>query len=94
MGKAGIAAGPVAHPDEIPTDPHVLARNMITELERTDDSDVPVYIPGNPVKMSKVADGPDTRIPWVGEHTDSVLREELGIDSGRLAELRAEGVIN
>ncbi|HPB46762.1 MAG TPA: CoA transferase, partial [Microthrixaceae bacterium] len=70
------------------------ARNMITELERTDDSDVPVYIPGNPVKMSKVADGPDTRIPWVGEHTDSVLREELGIDSGRLAELRAEGVIN
>ena len=94
MGKAGIAAGPVAHPDEIPTDPHVVARNMVTQLERTDDSDVPVYIPGNPVKMSKMADGPDTRIPWVGEHTDAVLRDELGIDHERLAELRAEGVIN
>ena len=30
-------------------------------------------MPGNPVKLSKVAEGPETRVPWVGEHTDEVL---------------------
>ena len=34
-------------------------------------------MPGNPVKMSKVAEGPETRVPWLGEHTDEVLRAEL-----------------
>ena len=45
------------------------------------------------VKMSKVADGPDVRVPWVGEHTDEVLRADLGLDDGELARLRDEGVI-
>ena len=52
-----------------------------------------MLIPGNPVKMSKVAEGPETRVPWVGEHTDDVLRAELGLDDTRLASLRAAGVI-
>ena len=44
-------------------------------------------------KLSDMAEGPETRIPWVGEHTDDVLRAELGLDAHRLAALRAEGVI-
>jgi crotonobetainyl-CoA:carnitine CoA-transferase CaiB-like acyl-CoA transferase len=40
-----------------------------------------------------MADGPDTRVPWVGEHTDEVLRKELAIGDAELAELRAAGVI-
>ena len=50
-------------------DPHLTARNMIVEMERTDGVEQPVLIPGNPVKLSAVAEGPETRIPWVGEHT-------------------------
>jgi crotonobetainyl-CoA:carnitine CoA-transferase CaiB-like acyl-CoA transferase len=45
------------------------------------------------VKLSEVAEGPETRIPWVGEHTDEVLRGELGLDESHLAALRAEGTI-
>jgi formyl-CoA transferase len=70
---------------------------MLVELERTDaqPGEVldPVLIPGNPVKMSKVADGPDTRVPWVGEHTEAVLRADLGLDDQDLARLRDAGVI-
>ena len=50
-------------------------------------------MPGNPVKMSKVAEGPETRVPWLGEHTDEVLAAELGLSEDDLAKLRAEGVI-
>ena len=43
--------------------------------------------------MSKVAEGPETRVPWLGEHTDEVLSTELGLGDDDLAKLRAEGVI-
>ena len=74
-------------------DEHVAARHMLVEVPRTDGVDEPVLVPGNPVKLTNVAEGPETRMPWLGEHTDSVLREELGLDEATLAALRADGVI-
>jgi crotonobetainyl-CoA:carnitine CoA-transferase CaiB-like acyl-CoA transferase len=45
------------------------------------------------VKLSKVAEGPETRVPWVGEHTRAVLHAELGLDDRELDELVGQGVI-
>ena len=66
---------------------------MLVEMPRTDGVETPILVPGNPVKMSKVMEGPETRVPWVGEHTSDVLAAELGLDADRLAELRERGVI-
>jgi crotonobetainyl-CoA:carnitine CoA-transferase CaiB-like acyl-CoA transferase len=66
---------------------------MLVEMPRSDGVEDPVLIPGNPVKLSKMAEGPETRVPWVGEHTAEVLGAELGLDAARIAELRADGVI-
>jgi formyl-CoA transferase len=66
---------------------------MLVELERTDVNSDPVLIPGNPVKMSNVTDGPDVAPPCVGEHTDEVLRADLGLDDRDLEKLRDAGVI-
>ena len=93
LGGAGIPAGPCYTPGEIIHDDHVERRNMMVEMPRVDGVDEPVLIPGNPVKMSAVAEGPETRVPWVGEHTDEVLRTELGLDEAELSSLRADGVI-
>ena len=93
LSEAGIASGPCHTAPELIADPHVAARDMLVEMPRTDGVDEPVLIPGNPVKLSAVARGPETRVPWVGEHTDEVLRAELGLDDQRLTDLRAEGVI-
>jgi len=93
LGTAGIPAGPCHTPEEVVHDDHVARRNMLVEMPRSDGIDEPVLVPGNPVKLSAVAEGPETRVPWVGEHTDEVLRAELGLDGARLAELRAQGVI-
>jgi formyl-CoA transferase len=93
MSAAGIAAGPCFRDDEVVADPHVAARNMLVELPRSDGVAEPVLIPGNPVKMTQVAEGPETRVPWLGEHTDAVLTTELGLTQDELTALRADGVI-
>jgi crotonobetainyl-CoA:carnitine CoA-transferase CaiB-like acyl-CoA transferase len=43
--------------------------------------------------MSKVAEGPETRVPWLGEHTDDVLRAELALSDDELQSLRDDGAI-
>jgi crotonobetainyl-CoA:carnitine CoA-transferase CaiB-like acyl-CoA transferase len=93
LSDVGIAAGPVHTSPEIIADEHVAKRHMIVEMERTDGVADPVLIPGNPVKLSAVAEGPETRIPWVGEHTIEVLRAELGLSGVELDQLRGDGVI-
>ena len=98
LTAVGIAAGPSNSAPDMIADPHVAIRNMLVEMPRTDTASdgnplEPVLIPGNPVKLSKMAEGPETRVPWVGEHTETVLREELGLSDGDLDELRAGGVI-
>ena len=93
LSDAGIAASPCQIAAEVLVDPHLLQRNMLVEMERTDGVEPPVLIPGNPVKLSSVAEGPETRMPWLGEHTRDVLRDELGLDDDELDRLGAEGAI-
>ena len=92
LSGEGIAAGESNSSREIVEDQHVAVRNMLVEIPRDDGGD-PVLVPGNPVKMSRTQEGPETRMPWLGEHTDAVLADELGLTSDRLAELRAAGVL-
>ncbi len=93
LAAIGVAAGPCYRDDEVVADEHVAARDMLVAVPRTDGVDQPVLVPGNPVKLSDVAQGPETRVPWLGEHTASVLAAELGYDDERLAALREAGVI-
>ena len=48
----------------------------------------------DPIKMSKVAEGPEIRVPWVGEHTNQVLTEELALSVTELEDLRKMGIIS
>jgi len=93
MATAGVVTGPALTSSELIADPHLEARDMIVEMDRPDDSGPPVLVPGNPIKLSKVARGPETRVPWLGEDTDRVLAEELGTTESELARLRESGVI-
>jgi len=92
LAEAGVAAGPVNTAADVLRDPHVQAHHMIVSMDRTDGVEEPVLAVGNPIKMSGVAEHEDTRIPWVGEHTDEVLRE-TGLDDDEIGKLRADGAI-
>jgi crotonobetainyl-CoA:carnitine CoA-transferase CaiB-like acyl-CoA transferase len=92
LAEAGIAAGPCLTAAQVIDDPHVDARHMLVQVDRPDGGE-PFVVPGNPVKMSALAEGPETRVPWLGEHTDQVLVDELGMSTDDIATLRADGVI-
>jgi crotonobetainyl-CoA:carnitine CoA-transferase CaiB-like acyl-CoA transferase len=93
LAAIGVAAGPCYADEEVVVDPHLAQRDMLVEVPRTDGVDQPVLVPGNPVKLSAAAQGPETRVPWLGEHTAEVLAAELGYDEARIAALRESGAI-
>lgn len=93
LAAAGIAAGPCLRDDEVAADPHLAARQMLVPIQRPDQLDRPVLVPGSPVRMSAVPPGPDSPVPWLGEHTDEVLQKELGLSPDELGSLRKQLVI-
>lgn len=93
LSAAGVAAGPCFTAEQVIADPHLAARDMIVETLPGPVDGEPVLVPGNPVKMSRLVEGPETRVPWLGEHTDQVLADELGLDASAIAGLRERGVV-
>jgi formyl-CoA transferase len=90
--EQGVPAGPSNDGADLRADPHVRLRDMLIEVPRP-DAEGELLVVGNPVKLSRVAEGPIARFPRLGEHTDEVLRGMLGLGAAELAELRAQGVI-
>jgi crotonobetainyl-CoA:carnitine CoA-transferase CaiB-like acyl-CoA transferase len=95
LNEAGIAAGPSNTAADLRADPHVAARDMLIEVARADrpETQKPMLIHGNPIKLSGMAEGPVARFPGVGQHTDEVLGEELGLGADELARLRRDELI-
>ena len=90
--EAGIPAGPSNLAEDLVGDPHVRERDMLLSVPRP-DAERPMLLVGNPVKLSDVAEGPETPVPLVGEHTEEVLRAELGLDDSDFEKLRETGAI-
>ena len=93
FATAGVATAPIHGPQDIINDEHVAKRHMLVEVPRVDGVDAPALVPGNPIKMSRMQEGPEARMPWLGEHTDAILRSDLDLSDDQLALLRADGVI-
>jgi crotonobetainyl-CoA:carnitine CoA-transferase CaiB-like acyl-CoA transferase len=72
-------------------DPHVVARNMVLEMAHGSGQTVKVI--ANPVKLSETPADYRLPPPLLGEHTEAVLAERLGLDADALAALREKKVI-
>lgn len=87
----GVPAGPILQVDEVVNNEHVNARGMVIEYDhpligRFKGMKVPLRFDG--------LDDPEaTRPPLLGEHTDDVLREKLGLNDEERGALRAIGAI-
>jgi crotonobetainyl-CoA:carnitine CoA-transferase CaiB-like acyl-CoA transferase len=86
-----IGCGPINKLSQVFEDPHVVARGMVLEMAHGSGQTVKVI--ANPVKLSETP--ADYRIPppMLGEHTQAVLGDRLGLDSAALAALREKKVI-
>jgi crotonobetainyl-CoA:carnitine CoA-transferase CaiB-like acyl-CoA transferase len=86
-----IGCGPINKLSEVFADPHVVARGMVLEMPHSSGQTVKVI--ANPVKLSETPADYRMAAPLLGEHTDAVLTDRLGLDAEALAALRAKNVI-
>jgi crotonobetainyl-CoA:carnitine CoA-transferase CaiB-like acyl-CoA transferase len=71
LEAAGIPAGPVLHYDEVFTDPHILARDMVVRTEHPVTG--PFQTLGVTVKLSDTPGSVRLPAPRLGEHTAEVI---------------------
>ncbi len=88
---AGIPMGAINTIDQIVEHPQVKAREMLVECEHPVAGKVRMV--GPPVKLSETPGAVRKPAPLLGQHTDEVLRERLGLDDGEIARLRAAGAL-
>lgn len=86
-----IPIAPINTIDKALADPQTLSRNMVVEVEYPGGEKLKIL--GNPIKMSEVEQEVFTRPPYLGEHSDEILRELLRYSPERIAALRKEKVL-
>ena len=85
---AGVPAGPVLSIGEMLTDPQVLARRMVVEVEHSRLGRMKTL--GPPVKFSATPGEVRSGAPLLGEHTREVLRE-YGYSDAEIDKLAGNG---
>ena len=86
-----IGCGPINKLSEVFSDPHVVARDMVLEMAHSSGQTVKVI--ANPVKLSETPVDYRLPPPLLGEHTDAILTDRLGLNAAALAALREKNVI-
>ena len=70
---------------------HTLARDMVVEVEH--DECGPIKMVNSPVKYSETKPTIRSPPPTLGQHTDEVLKEHLGLSDEQIAQLKEKGVV-
>jgi formyl-CoA transferase len=89
LAGAGVPCGACLDTGEVLTDPHLLARDMIVEVDHPVRG--PFRTVGNPIKLS-ASPTTITPSPLLGEHRAEILAE-LGYSSDEINKLAKDGAI-
>ncbi|RDL42142.1 Uncharacterized protein BP5553_02121 [Venustampulla echinocandica] len=71
---------------------HVLARDMVKEMEHDWCGNIKMV--NTPIKYSESKPSIRTVPPMLGQHTDEILRDILGMGESDIESLKAEGAVN
>jgi crotonobetainyl-CoA:carnitine CoA-transferase CaiB-like acyl-CoA transferase len=93
LAGLGVPCGPVNTLDQVFADPQVQARGMRIDLPHPDAAAGSVPLVANPLKMSLTPPAYRHGPPTLGQHTDQVLGELLGLGEAELAGLHEAGTI-
>jgi len=85
----GLPCGPINTMDQVVGDPQVEARGMLVELEHPVAGKHVVTAP--PYKFSRTNPSVDTAAPVLGQHTEDVMKELLGMSDEAFALCRGAG---
>ncbi|HMI40381.1 MAG TPA: CaiB/BaiF CoA-transferase family protein [Sphingomicrobium sp.] len=91
LEEAGIPAGPINRISQALADPQAVHRGAVRTLSGGQLGEVPTV--GSPLRFDgQRADAP-LPPPALGEHSDAVLKEMLGLKAAEIKQLRAEGIV-
>jgi crotonobetainyl-CoA:carnitine CoA-transferase CaiB-like acyl-CoA transferase len=86
-----IGCGPINTLEQVFADPQVQARKCVVEMPHASGQTVKVI--ANPVRLSGTPAEYRLPPPTLGQHTDEILRDMLGIGDPELADLRSKGIV-
>lgn len=90
----GVSAAPVRTPKEALADPEIIARGAVTRLRNPHMPDsVATTAPGVPIRFSECAVGYDQAAPLLGQDSDAVYRDLLGLSPEQILRYREDRVI-
>ena len=92
LEAAGVPCAPVNTIDQVFADPQVEARGMQIRMPHPLAGEE-VRLVGSPIGLSRTPVSYRRAPPTLGQHTDEVLAEVLGLSESERAALRDEGVI-
>ncbi len=93
LEQRNVSCGRINTIDQVFADPQVEARGMKLEMRHPRAGEAPIPLIASPIRMSATPPSYVHAPPTLGQHTDEVLREYLGLDQDELAVLRQSGVI-
>ena len=91
LSRAGVPCGPVNDVEQVFADPQVRHRGLRVEVEHPVSGTLPLL--ASPLRLSETPVDYRLAPPLLGEHTDAVLSELLGMGPGEIEQLRQAGVI-
>jgi crotonobetainyl-CoA:carnitine CoA-transferase CaiB-like acyl-CoA transferase len=86
-----VPAAPVRNLEEVTLDPHMHQRGMLKKIQHPIMGDV--VLPTSPIKFHNSPEPNVVLEPSIGEHTDEVLKDWLGIRIDKIALLKTAGVV-
>lgn len=90
--RADIPSAPVLDIAQALAEPHTRARDMVAATEHLRLGSIPIM--GRPIKFPGQPQGPLAPPPLLGEHTEDILRDELGYSRERIEWLLASGAVH
>ena len=91
LGQVGIPSGPINSLDEVFAYPQAVHRGLRVRAPHPLKPDLDVI--RSPLNFSETPITDYRAPPMLGEHTQAVLRGELGLDDAAIADLVAKGVV-
>ena len=91
LNREAIPCAPINTMDEVFSNPQVLHRKMLAEIEHPTAGKI--KLAGIPVKYSEAEASIRRPPPLLGQHTAEILSEVLEYDAARIEKLKAEGVL-
>lgn len=93
LEKNKVGCGPINKLADVFADPQVKARGMVIEMEHPATGGRKAKLIASPVRMSATPVTYRKSPPTLGQHTEEVLGEYLGMSSADVAALRDRGVV-